>query len=139
VHLDTVCGAFKPLYFLKSGYTQVTAKNLKKRVTGEISSIQKDNEDNVFVSFDLQRLYAHFDDLTQPMKLHLAHQFEVVRDNPNEYSPHVLEIATWLKVGNLVFLFYTVNSIFEGIISNPCMISPVHPNLDFHFTTRIEV
>ncbi|KAJ1510849.1 hypothetical protein HMI54_010966 [Coelomomyces lativittatus] len=57
------------LYFLKVRYTEVTAKNLKKRVVSDITCIQHDPVNEcVWVVFDAQRVFTEFDSATLPIK-----------------------------------------------------------------------
>ncbi|KNE65260.1 hypothetical protein AMAG_10904, partial [Allomyces macrogynus ATCC 38327] len=105
IDLASVCGAQTPMYFVHAGFMEVASKNLKKRVTGDISSIQKDDRDHVWVVFDGQRVYAEFDHLTQPMKVFLAQQFRKVLEQEavaqGTVPEKVMEIANIVKCRDL--------------------------------------
>lgn len=93
IDLNSICGAFAPMYFLTKKYQRVVARNLKKRLTSEISSIQRDERGNVYVIFNDQKIYALFQQLTVPMKQFLMNQFLRTVNPP----PHVSEIIELVK------------------------------------------
>ncbi|KAI9179383.1 hypothetical protein H9P43_004702 [Blastocladiella emersonii ATCC 22665] len=96
ISLEPVCNRGPPMYFLQEGFAEVTARNLKKRVTGDISAIHVDGKGGIWVAFDGQKVYAEFDNLTVPMKTWVGIMFrKVMSDEAAKAaaSPAVLAAA----------------------------------------------
>ncbi|KAL7751506.1 hypothetical protein RI367_002968 [Sorochytrium milnesiophthora] len=55
-------------YYLRQNFVEVMAKNLKKRTLDDISAIQRDSQDRIFITFDVTRVYCQYEYLTQPLK-----------------------------------------------------------------------